>query len=1142
MYTRFLIFAAMLALAPATLAQISTGTILGTVTDASGAAVPGTQIVITNVDTNSTFRTSTNAEGFFTAPALSVGRYTVAAAYEGFKRSVRSGVVLQVDQRARVDFSLEVGTVTESLEVVGGASLVDTVSATVGKVVENRRISELPINGRNTFALVLLAPGVRSNAGTTNNGFADRGINLSMVSINGGPNALNNYMIDGGGNNHPYFADIQVNPAVDAIQEFKVQSGSMSAEFGFAAGGVVNIVTKSGTNSYHGNLNEFLRNDKLDARNTFVPAKPPFRYNQYGGSLGGPFLVPKIYQGRDRTFFFFNYDEWQFRRSDTPIFSVPTAAQRTGDFSELRDTQGRLIPIYDPTTTRANPAGSGYIRDRFTNNVIPATRIDPVSKNYLQFYPLPNRAPSDPYSNANNFISVNGEAREQQQYTARMDHHFSDRNTLFGRFMYYRWTTDGGAGGSNLPDPVTRKRYDNIEDRSFVLSDTHTFTPRLLNEARLSLSRHHFPYRAAHYGQNWPQKIGLPANYPSTCLPRVSNGIETIRNCTSGLRGTLVWELIEQPTYIRGNHTMKAGTHLRLLRGNNFQETTPSGTLQFPATLTGNPQSPAGTGLGFATFLTGSVGSGNAGTYLGQAQQGYSTSFYFQDDWRLRRRLTVNLGLRYDYQSWPVERYNGASNFNPFAINPENGLMGRMEFAGAEYGRSAFAPDRNNFAPRVGMAYDLFGSGRTVFRAGYSIFYPSIFFFENFGSQTGFAETVTQYVPPGGNSNFAAFQFKDGFPTPPTPPLGRKLGPSGLLSGVVSYDQSAARVPMSQQWNASIQHQFRGGWLLDATYSANHGTKLVAGAYNLNELDPQYYSLGLALRDNVPNPYAGRVPGSYGAATITRSQSLKPYPYYDSVRVRTPHLGNSIYHSLLLSAEKRLSQGLAMLISYSSAKLISDSVVSPQRFGDSEGLDIAGYQSGKYNRRAERSLDPTDVAQRLVVSAVYELPFGTGKRWKSSNRVVNGVWGGWQLSTISTLQTGTPLRITGANNFLADRPNSTGKSAALEDRTAARWFDTMAFINPPNYTFGNVSRTLPDVRGPGTVNFDISLAKETRIAERLRTQFRAEAFNALNHVNLRGPNTSFSPGPDGFNRSGTFGVITAARDARCIQLALKLIF
>ena len=331
--------------------------ILGNVTDASGAAVPAANIRILNTDTNAASLTATNSEGFFTAPSLPVGSYSVTAEKTGFKKAVRSGITLQVDQRAQVDFRLDVGETTEAIEVTGEAPLVDTSSATVGKVVENRRIADLPLNGRNALALVMLTPGVKSQAGPTNSGFVDRGTALSAISINGGPSSLNAFIVDGGNNNTAFLADINANPTVDAVQEFKVQSNVMSSEFGFTAGGVVNIVTKSGTNTPHGSLYYFVRNDAFDARNAFAATKAPFRYNQYGGTIGGPVILPKVYNGRNKTFVFFNYEGWQNRRYQSNILSVPTAAMRAGDFSDLRDATGKQIQIYDPNTTVANPAG-----------------------------------------------------------------------------------------------------------------------------------------------------------------------------------------------------------------------------------------------------------------------------------------------------------------------------------------------------------------------------------------------------------------------------------------------------------------------------------------------------------------------------------------------------------------------------------------------------------------------------------------------------------------------------------------------------------------------------------------------------------------------------------------------------------------
>jgi hypothetical protein len=462
-----------------------------------------------------------------------------------------------------------------------------------------------------------------------------------------------------------------------------------------------------------------------------------------------------------------------------------------------------------------------------------------------------------------------------------------------------------------------------------------------------------------------------------------------------------------------------------------------------------------------------------------------------------------------------------------------------MEYAGVDFGRSARNPDRRNWGPRVGFALDLTGKGRTVLRGGYSIFYPQIVNTSFFGSTAGFASTTTNYQPAGNNTNFAAFRFRDGFPSPPIEPQGAKLGPSAFLGQNVTHEEATSRIPMSQQWGLSLQQKLMG-WLVEASYSANRVTHMSAGNYDMNQLDPQYLALGLALQNQAPNPYRGIVPGSLGAANIARSQLLRPFPYYNDVSVLEPTLGSSSYHALLVSVERRLSKGFGLLVSYTNGKLLSDSIRTTAIGGEQAG--ITGYQNGKFNRRSEWSLDPTDVSQRLVVSGLYELPFGRGKSVDVQSRFWNGLMGGWQTNVISTLQAGLPVVVRGANNFLADRPNSTGASAKLDNRSALRWFDTSQFVNPPNFTYGNVGRVLPDVRSPGTVNFDFSMIKDTSLREGVRLQFRGEAFNVLNHVNLGFPNAAFSPGSDGRNRSGNFAVITSARDARIMQFGLKLIF
>jgi hypothetical protein len=1115
--------------------------ILGNVTDASGGAVPGANVVIVNTGTNAVSQATTNNEGFFTAPSLAVGAYSVTVEKTGFKKSVRNGITLQVDQRAEVNFRLDVGETTEAIEVTGEAPLVDTSSATVGKVVENRRIADLPLNGRNALALVMLTPGVKSQAGPTNSGFVDRGTALSAISINGGPSSLNSFIIDGGNNNSAYLADINVNPTVDAVQEFKVQSNVMSAEFGFTAGGVINIVTRSGTNTPHGSLYYFVRNDAFDARNAFAATKAPFRYNQYGGTMGGPVVLPKLYNGRNKSFFFFNYEGWQNRRFQSNILSVPTEAMRAGDFSNLRDATGKQIQIYDPGTTEANPSGSGFVRAPFANNVIPTNRLDPVSLKMLQFYPLPNRAPANAFTNASNWIGQVNEVRHMNQYTVKGDHKISEKNTISGRFMYYKHFNDNGFAGA-LPDPNVRQRLDNYLNYNTTINDTHTFTPSLLNEARISVARQAFPFQAYSYNQDWIAKLGLPASVPEGTLPRVDNGLPGFGAFTVGLRGSTTWQFVDALTKIAGRHTMKFGADIRLQQANNYQREVPSGQFNFAATLTNNPQATAGTGSQMATFLLGAVSSATITRYAGESEKAYSTSFFFQDDWKVSRRLTLNLGLRHDYQPWGTERNHGTSNFDPFAKNPLNNLVGRMEYAGVDYGATPLQNIHTNFGPRVGFALDAAGNGKTIVRGGYSIYYPQVFYRDYYGNTAGFANTTTSYNPPGGNANLPAFQFKDGLPTPAVEPLGSKLGPSFLLGQGVNWDQGDGKVPMSQQWTVSLQRVLPGRWMVDAAYTANKANNLAASGYDYNQLDPQYNSLGLALQDQVPNPYAGLVPGSLGGPTISRSQSLKPYPYYTAVTVRLPHLGSSIYHALLFTAERRLSNGVAVLASYTFGKLISDSAIVPSNFGAVEVGSDNGYQNGKYNRRAERSVDPTDVSQRLVLSGIVELPFGKGKRWSFHNPLVSRLTGGWQLNLISTIQSGLPLAVRGASNNLANRPNSTGVSAKLSNRTPEHWFDTAQFVNPPNFTYGNVGRVLPDVRGPGIVDFDLSAIKDTSISERLKLQFRAEAFNFVNHTNLGNPNVSFSAGANGLNNSSTFGVITSARDPRIMQFGMKLIF
>jgi hypothetical protein len=1116
-------------------AQQGRGTISGTVTDPQGAAVAGAHVEIRNIGTNSVFRATTNESGFYTAPGVAVGQYTVTAEVAGFKQTVRSGITLDVDQRAQVNLTLQVGEVNEKIQVTGEAPLVDLGTATVGSVVENRRIQELPLNGRNALALAMLTPGVRNSAGPVYSGFIDRGIRISTMSINNSPGGMADQLLDGNHNVLTFIAEVAVPPAVDAVEEFKVQSGAMAAEYGYTAGGVVNLVTKSGANALHGTLYEFLRNDKLDARNAFAATRERLRYNQFGGSLGGPVR-------RDKTFFFGNYEGYRTAQGSPAVGTVPVAAERAGDFSNTRTAAGVLIPIYDPQTTRREANGA-LARDIFPRNVIPTNRLDPVSVKVLELIPLPNRTPSNAFTNSQNYGTQTLPTTTSNQYHARVDQRFSDRNLLFVR--YSSFSHKPFQKQVIFPGDMYG-RLDDMVNRNIALSDTHSFSPTLINEFRIGVVRQAFTFCDASYGMGYPRKLGLPDNVPNDVIPTVGiSGYNSVGYGVCGKRGSLNWNFQDAVTKIRGNHTMKFGFEHRLLEGSNRQTSTPSGNFSFTAALTGDPVRPSGTGSSVASMILGAVRQASVDQSQGITMKAYATTFYAQDDWKVSRRLTFNLGLRYDYQPNPVERHDRLLQFDMAGKSSVSGLTGRIVYAGVN-GEPRQWRDENykSFGPRFGFSWDVLGKGTTVLRGGYGVYYPFIFYSNgSFGSQgLGFSSMTTTYTPPGEDYNVQAFQFRNGFPYAPRQPLGVKGGDDALLGQTAVVTEPSGPSPLVQQWNLSFQQQLPGKWLVDLTYSANKGNHMIGADYNWNDLDPQYLSLGRSLQNVVPNPYAGKVTGALGAATLSRRQSLLPFPYYNSVNITNPHTGNYMSNLFLMTVQKRAATGLTLMFSYTAGKVISDPLRLPQAdFGENQAR-MKTYQDGKFNRALDRAIDPQDVSQRAVLSVVYALPFGPGKRWNPSIGAIRKLVEGWQATTIGMIQAGLPVAVVGANNFLATRPNSTGKSPKLDNPTAAKWFDTTTFVNPPEYTQGNISRSLPDVRTPGTVNWDVSLLKSTAITERVSLQFRAEAFNILNHVNLGLPDISFVAGADGKNSSGAFGTITSARDPRRIQLGMKLRF
>ncbi|HWQ53214.1 MAG TPA: TonB-dependent receptor [Bryobacteraceae bacterium] len=1132
------------------LAQSANGTIAGTITDAQQARVPAVRVTALHVPTNRVYTGVSGGDGTYVIPALPVGAFKVTAAIQGFATFERTGIVLEVGQRLRLDIVLTMGQVAETITVSGTVSRVQTEDSSLGTLVETKRIEELPLNGRYVFNLVRLAAGVHVQSKATD-GFADTDNGaLSNLSINGGPIRSNQFVMDGAVNGNALMNEINVVPMLDSVAEFKVVTNDMRAEFGQSSGGVINMVTKSGTNEFHGTLYEFVRNDSMDARNAFATQadsrtgriKPILRYNQYGGTLGGPVEIPKVYSGRNRTFFFFGYEQWRHVTSNINQSTVPTPAQRTGDFTSTFDGLGRLIPIYDPATTRPNPAG-GWMRDLMPGNVVPRSRQDTLSLKVLEYLPLPNAVPNNPYTNSLNYLSLQSYPTVQGVTDLKIDQRFSASDSMFGRYTGSRNTKNNRVWG--LGDADTGARDDQRDNHNWTVGETHIFSPNTLNEFRVGLARQWLLFNQPSFGKDWPAKLGFPSIFPQDCFPGVSIegalSIGAASGTSAGWRPQHVVQVTDSVTMIRGAHTIKLGTDQRWNRGNWGNRLNPSGLFSFSSSMTGNPQAPAGTGYGLATYLLGAVTGGSQSVRPFWAFHSWSNGSYIQDDWKITRRLTLNLGLRYDLPSGVVERWNQSSSFAPFEMNPETNMPGALLYAGVTKDRHFAQANKTNFGPRFGFAWDPFGDGKTAVRGGYAVIFSPI---EPGDSDHGNPNSLgfstdTPFVATGGP--FPAFQFSVGPSYPLNKALGAAGGPSAFRGQNVRYQPYKQSSPYLQQWNFTLQRQFPGHWLVTAAYAGSRGVHLFGGNYNLNQLDPKYWELGLSLQNQVPNPFYGQIrSGALSGATIARSQTLVPYPDYLAVSTAGVRGASSSYHSFQFTAERSFANGLTAHVAYTNGKLITDSYSA-----NIGSQDTGDFRIGRFNRQLDRSVDETDVAQHLIISALYELPVGRNKRFLNiANPIANGVIGGWQVNVLANLQSGDALAVRGASNFTGiNWPDMVGDPTLPEsDRNAVRWFNTDAFRNPANWTIGNVGRLLPSTRGPGMTNIDLSLFKNFKVTEKARLEFRGEAFNVVNTVNLGNPGLTFTPNAAGVNTNPNFGRINSSLAARRIQLGLRLAF
>ncbi len=1141
-------------------AQTFYGSIVGTVNDSSGAAVAQAAVNLVNTGTADRRTGRTDGDGNYQFVNLPPGQYRVEVERQGFRRLVRENVTVEVQSVVRIDAALQVGDVNQVIEVNEQTPLLQTENASLGQVVEARKVLEMPLNGRNVFSLVALVPGVvpggqSSQTPTGANPFA-----WANFQIGGGQANQSASYIDGAPNNSSYVNHTMLVPTQDAVQEFRVQTNNLGPEFGRLAGGVINLSTKSGTNAYHGSAYEYLRNRSLNA-NTFFNnragvSRPAFSQNQFGANLGGPIR-------KDKTFFFGSYEGFRLRQGQSYVFSVPTDAMRAGNFADYRNASGAMIPIYDPLTTcgrignaacATNAAGAEVIsRTPFPGNIIPTNRIDKAATVMTGLWGRAN-SPGLPFTAVNNFTANASVGGDQNQYNSRVDHTVSDKQRVFVRYTYW--------SNLNLPiDPYNTKTCvdrctESMNTNQAVFGDTYSLNPTTFLDLRLSFTRFSYDRTALTAGYDLTQ-LGWPAALNNAVAVRVQpipivtgyNGVFG----TSGTGSTIVarndvYSLSPNITKIMGKHTLKFGGEWRRNTHNYYQQNNPSGSFNFDALMTSvNPLAAAGTGNGFASFLLG-MGSGGGLTHNNfVAGQMIYRAFYLGDQMQVNSKLTLNFGVRLEQMGPWSERYDRLVVLLPNADNELNG-RGGLNFKG-RFGlvNTPDSPSRNNnalrnvFSPRFGLAYRL--NNKTVVRTGYGIFFlPNDVAFNTAPNIDIANAYTTPYLGTTDGSITPADRLSNPFPNGIVAAPGRNANIQKLFYGqgvsAPLYNDPRA---YTQQWNFDIQRELVGGMVVDVAYAGSKGTHLPGPNQALNQLPESFLSQGASLLQQVPNPFFGQVQlGALAQPNVVRAQLLRPYPQYSGFNLVAPMNRNSIYHSAQVKVEKRFAKGASILGSYTFAKLISDTDTLTAWLEPGGGLGVQNW----YNLHAERSVALYDVPHRAVISFIYDLPFGKGKSFlANTNGFVQRAVGGWGINGISTFQSGNPLNMSMAVNTSnsqggGQRPNSTGVSANLTGSAQSRlnkWFDTSAFTATPAFQFGNVARTLTDVRSQGIANYNFTVFKNTEITERVGLQFRMEVFNLFNRVQFAYPGTALG--------NPQFGVVSGQyNDPRLIQFALKLVF
>lgn len=1051
------------------MAQASGARVSLSVNDPGGAAIPSARVAMTNNSTG-VETVAVAAGGAYVFPNLSPGPYTIRIEANGFKRYVRENLVLETGQVLALEVAMEIGALSESISVTAETPLLQSASSEISTLVENKTIQNMPLASRRIGSLMRLMGNVTFASEAAWEG-------ISNFSIAGGRGRQQIWQLDGGNLQGVMLVTgiVSVAPPVEAMEEFRVLANAYPAEFGRTMGGFISMTTKSGTNQFKGSLYEFLRNDAFDARNFFATSKAPIRYNVFGGTIGGPIV-------RDRTHFFFSYEGTRRRDGVTRILNVPTANEIAGDFS------ASAASVLDPLTGQP-----------FPGKRIPQARLDPVGSALAQLYPAPN-VPGAASGNRNfNQNAVNKTVGDS--YIVKIDHALSTKDRIFGRYLKFRSPVQAGRV---YPNPAADTAGDVLSDQFHVTANwTRTLSPTVFNELRYNYNRRTnedpslFPSSiAGDIGLRGVAPDGTP-NVNVVGFSAIGQGNQ-YRLAGPGFQH----QIIESVSWIRGSHQLKMGGEWRSSEMPDLWGTSRAGSFGFNDVATGR-------GFGLAALLLGWTNTAAVESGFTSARMNYFAG-YIQDDWKVSRRLTLNLGLRWEMDTPRSERDNVQTGFDPRAINPVSGTPGTITYAGVD-GVSVYAHgfDKNNFGPRFGFAYRPFGD-RTVIRGGYGLMYGPIYDDSiTRANVTGFGDT--RQFQSSDNGLTPAFILSAGVPAPPNVPRGPGYGAVRVGERPTTspdfYDLDL-KATYAHQASFSVQQQFLGSWLLEAGYTANLAHRVGGPTVNINEIRPE-------LRGSV------------------QDQRLRPFPQYANVVQRAVNWGNSSYHGLNLKVEKRFSRGLNLLSNYTWSKFIDD---VPSR------ADIAGGgPQSYYARQLDKSLSGNDIRHRWVSSAVYELPVGRGRPLNISSRALDLVIGGWSVGTIVELRSGLAMGVSEQTNRLnafspSQRSDLVGDWRLPTDRPRNQlidqWFNTTAFAFPGNGVLGNAARAF--MTGPGSIGVDLSLLKDFRFSESKVLQLRGEFFNLPNRPNFGLPNRS--------RGNAAFGTIGSASSGRQLQLGLRFVF